>query len=334
MGSFYASSVIAADKHRFWERIIDQAFGVVDVQIADESTFFGELRSAPFGDMTLAEVICDYEIATRSRQHIAHDTSASFVLVMLQSGTLQIEQAGRECVLTPGTFTLFDLNSPYTYRHVERTQVLDVVIPSALLRARVRDPQSLVVRPFSAGRGIGRVTADLLVSMIREVEAFPPWAAQSYCARVVDLIGLLFEAAQDDLPIADSAIRSALYRRCVAIIETHLADPALGPAKVAELAGISVRYLHKIFQDAGEPVGSYIRSCRLERCHRDLSDPAKKDVSIIEIAYRAGFQRQSHFSNSFKRQYGRSPSDVRHISQVPGTDDLSLCFGASARNRL
>ena len=314
MGGLYASSARVADKRRFWEQTIDQAFGKVDMKIADESNFFGEIRTASLGNLDFAKVVCDYEIATRTRQHIAHSKCESFVLVLLRTGRLQIGQLGRECVLTPGTFALFDVTTPYTFCHVERTEVLDVVIPGHLLRPRLRDPHSLVARPYSATNGVGRVTADLLTSLMREIQTIPDWAAQSYCARTIDLIGILFEAAQDDLPIANSTVRSALYRRCVAIIETHLADPELGPVKIAQLAGISVRYLHRIFQDAGKSVVNHMRLCRLAHCHRDLSDPAKRGLPIGEIAYRAGFHSQSHFTNSFRQQYGVSPSDVRQSS--------------------
>jgi AraC-like DNA-binding protein len=317
MGCLHVNSAAVADKYGFWERTIHRAFGAVDIKIADESNFFGELRTTPFGNFDFAEVVCDYEIATRTRRHIVQDETDSFVLVLLRTGRLQIGQLGRECVLTSGTFSLFDLNTPYTFCHVERTEVLDLVIPGPLLRSRLRDPQSLVARHYSASNGVGRITADLLTSLVREAETIPSWVTHGYCSRMIDLIGILFEAAQDDLPIANSAVRSALYRRCVAIIETHLADPAIGPTEIANLAGISVRYLHRIFQDTGESVANLVRQRRLDRCHRDLSDPAKRTLSIGEIAYRVGFRNQSHFTNSFKRQYGMSPSEVRQFSSKP-----------------
>jgi AraC-like DNA-binding protein len=314
MGALYANSTVATDKHHFWERTIDQAFGAVDMKIANEENFFGEMFSAPFGPLHLTKVVCDYEIATRTRRHIAHDKMESFVLVLLRSGRLQIGQLDRECILTPGMFVLFDLNAPYTFRHVERTAVLDLTIPTAILDARLRDPHRLVARPCAATSGVGRVTADVLLSLAREVERFPDVIAHSYCGCVVDLIGVMFESAQDELPIANSAVRSALYKRCEAIIDMLLGDPTLDPAKIAAAAGISVRYLHKIFQDAGESVGSYVRNRRLARCHRDLGDPAKRLLPISEIAFRAGFYNQSHFANRFKRRYGVSPSDLRRAS--------------------
>ena len=73
MGALYVNSAVAVDKHHFWERTIDEAFGAVDMKIADESNFFGEMSSTPFGVLELTQVVCDYEIATRTRRHIAHD---------------------------------------------------------------------------------------------------------------------------------------------------------------------------------------------------------------------------------------------------------------------
>lgn len=311
MEAVYVNSAVAADKHHFWERTIDETFGAVDMKIADEANFFGEIRSSPFGNLHLTQIVCDYEMATRTRRHIARDKMESFVLVLLRSGRLQIGQRDRECVLTPGTFALFDLNTPYTFRHVERTDVLDLTIPGALLRSRLRDPHRYVARTCAAGTGVGRITADFLSSLMREVGHIPEVAVHGYCGRAVDMVGVLFENEDGDLPIANSAVRSALYKRCAAIIDNLLADPALDPATIAATAGISVRYLHRIFQDTGETVGGYLRRRRLELCHRDLSDPAKRNLPVSEIAFRFGFHSQSHFANSFKRRYGMSPSELR-----------------------
>jgi len=311
MGALYVSSAAVADKRHFWERTIDETFGPVDMKIVDETSFFGEIRRSSFGTLGLIEIACASEMATRTRRHIAHDKEESFILVLLRSGRLQIGQRDRECVLAPGTFVLFDLNTPYTFRHLEPTAVLDLTIPGALLRSRLRDPYQFVARACSAEAGVGRVTADFLGSLAREVDHFPETATHSYCSRIVDLVGVLLESEDEDLPISNSAVRSALYKRCAAIIDNHLADPALDPAKIAAAAGISVRYLHRIFQDAGATVGSYVLRRRLELCHRDLSDPAKRNLPVSAIAFRVGFHSQSHFASSFRRRYGMSPNELR-----------------------
>ena len=103
------------------------------MSIANAATFNGEIRRASLGELELDEVVSDFEIAKRTRSHIARDRKEYFVLVLLRSGQLNIEQYGRECRLSPGMFALFDLNMPYVYTHLRRTDVLDVKIPSFIL---------------------------------------------------------------------------------------------------------------------------------------------------------------------------------------------------------
>ena len=62
------------------------------------------------------------------------------MIVLLQAGRLKITQAGRECVLSPNMFTLFDCNGPYTFHHVEPTEVLDIIVPAGAMRARLKEP--------------------------------------------------------------------------------------------------------------------------------------------------------------------------------------------------
>ena len=58
-------------------------------------------------------------------------------------------------------------------------------------------------------------------------------------------------------------------------------------------------------------VCQWIRAARLDRCRRDLVDPALADQTILEIASRWGLTGPQHFSRLFRATYGCSPSDYR-----------------------
>lgn len=312
----YFSTATDQNQHRSWAKMIDEIFGSVNLHGTGSSPFSGEIRRALLGDLEVSEVISDFEISKRTNGHIAADQKENFVLVLLLSGTLNIAQRGQECSLSPGMFALFDLNSPYIYSHVEKTDVLSVKIPHVVLDSRLRNPHRFVATARPAHFGTGRVTADFLRSLAAELERISNDAAYKYAGRIADMISLLFEADDDDLPIENSAVRSAIYRRCVSFIESHSTDPNLTPTKIAECVGISVRYLHKIFQASGESVGDFIRLQRLNRCREELIDACGARVPIKEIAFRAGFHSQSHFATAFKRRYGISPSDLRRSSRI------------------
>jgi AraC-like DNA-binding protein len=58
-------------------------------------------------------------------------------------------------------------------------------------------------------------------------------------------------------------------------------------------------------------VGRWLRDRRLERCRRDLADPALGHLGAAEIAAAWGLRSPSHFSRLFRAAYGRPPSEAR-----------------------
>jgi len=312
MTSFHFNTAESSNARRAWHDFIDEKFGLSSVSIGDEATFAGDIRCSSLGFLTLAQIRATHELGERSRAQVAKSQNEHFVIVLLRAGKLKITQAGRECELRPNMFTLFDCNGPYTFHHVEPTEVLDVIVPAGAMRARLREPEAFIAHPRSADCGLGRVMADMFQSLAREAPLIPGQAADDCARRVADMMGVVFDGGSDGgLPIGESAVRSAIYRRCAAFIENNFDDPRLDPATIAAAAGISLRYLHKIFQASGESVGDYVRRLRLDRSYGDLADLRKRHVKIKEIAFRCGFKSPSHFSDAFKDHHGRSPSEVR-----------------------
>jgi AraC-like DNA-binding protein len=85
-------------------------------------------------------------------------------------------------------------------------------------------------------------------------------------------------------------------------IEAHAANPLLG---------ISLRYLHRLFEDVGDSVGRLILAQRRDRCRDALANPPYARRSVSEIAFACGFNDAAHFSRSFKARLGMSPRDAR-----------------------
>lgn len=59
---------------------------------------------------------------------------------------------------------------------------------------------------------------------------------------------------------------------------------------------MSVRYVHKLFQDEDMSVSRWINHKRLEACREDLARPATAGSTVGEIARRWGFVSPAHFS--------------------------------------
>jgi AraC family transcriptional regulator len=85
------------------------------------------------------------------------------------------------------------------------------------------------------------------------------------------------------------------------------AMPAI--AEIAARCGVSLRYLTQNFREAqGMTLQEYMAEIRLERARTMLSE-SRKPLKVVAVE--AGFATPSHFSASFRRAIGCSPSEYR-----------------------
>jgi AraC-like DNA-binding protein len=172
--------------------------------------------------------------------------------------------------------------------------------------------QAIIAQPFASTSSPWRIAANLVRLLANEIRHIPAPMAYGYANQVVELVSVAVEA--DAQCAFDSGGRNAIFKRCAAFVKGHLADSSLDPNKIADAMGISVRYLHKVFQESDESVCEYLRSARLEASRLVLADPQKASIQIREIAHRVGFRSQAHFAAAFKNRYGVSATMWRRIA--------------------
>src|SRR5262245_53607288 len=100
-----------------------------------------------------------------------------------------------------------------------------------------------------------------------------------------------------------------------AFIDRRLGDARLSNTEIAAAHHISLRLLHRLFEEQGTSPGRWIRERRLERCRRDLLDPARSHLPASAIAWDRGFASPAHFSRVFRAAYGHPPGTYRRLWQ-------------------
>jgi AraC-like DNA-binding protein len=118
------------------------------------------------------------------------------------------------------------------------------------------------------GTPAGRLLFDLIRSSDDDEEsALSP--ADSYMQLAVyDLVGALFAPTE---PSSASRHADKLFARIRGIIRDGCADPDFGPPEGAAEAGISLRYLQKLFTQRGSTCSDFIYSLRLDQAARLLA---------------------------------------------------------------
>ncbi len=90
----------------------------------------------------------------------------------------------------------------------------------------------------------------------------------------------------------------------------HNTNQHITVSDVADYVGLSRGYLSTFFKESlGFELSSFIRRCKLEEAKELLR---YSDRSISEISSYLCFSSQSHFQNSFKKQYKITPQQYRH----------------------
>jgi AraC-like DNA-binding protein len=182
----------------------------------------------------------------------------------------------------------------------------------------------------------GTPAARLLLDLVRghddpAGQASSP--ADSYMQLVIyDLVGALF--APPD-PWAASRHTDKLFARVRSLIEARLADPDFGPADVAAEAGISLRYVQKLFTQHGGTCSEFIYGLRLERAARLLRrrTSLRSGQPLAEIAYACGFRDYTHFARKFRARFGCPPGAARQNGTLLRARLTRLTAAESSRTR-
>ena len=222
-----------------------------------------------------------------------------------------MSQNGREALLTPGSFALYDSTQPYTLTFNERFHQLIVQMPKEVLSRHLMNPEQYTAIPISGQTGLGAVLRNFIFSLAKELRNVQQ-APVELSENLVNMIAMAFSSSlMLDQIGNNSIVRDSLKRRILHYIENNLCNSGLSNQQVAEAQNISTRYLHKLFQGETETIHSLILNKRLEKSAMLLKDAAYAGHSIERVAYSVGFSSPAHFSRAFKKHFGQSPSECR-----------------------
>ena len=289
-----------------WRENVSMAFVPLDAVSTGPSSFEGTLVSSTLGTLQLSEVT-GREVDVRRTRATIRRSDPGLIKVGLQlTGSGTLVQNDREAVLNPGDFAVYDTSAPYELHFSGDFEMFVVMFPRRELRLDARELTTVAARRIEGAQGVGALVSPFLHTLRRNaLDGTLPTTPMLEHA-VLDLLG----AALDDAA-PHEARGSTLLIEAKALVESHLSDPSLSTASLAARLHISTRYLQKLFESDGRTVAGWIRSRRLDRCHRDLRDPRFAGDSIGTICARHGLIDSSTFSKLFKEAYGVPPREYR-----------------------
>jgi AraC-like DNA-binding protein len=104
-----------------------------------------------------------------------------------------------------------------------------------------------------------------------------------------------------------TSIDQKFLKKILEIINDHISDSGFSVDKLADKIGLSRSQLHrKLVALIGESPGDLTRRIRLTKAAKLIIE---KFGNISEIAWEVGFSNPANFAQSFRHQFGVSPSE-------------------------
>lgn len=257
--------------------------------------FRGRIATRDLGPLRLASVDTPAS-ACIGRERDASDGENLAVKVMAR-GRTRIEHGRGDAELGPADLVLLDPTRTLRFESTAAAHVT-ILIPRRELRIRPALIDRLIGERIDGSHGPGALVSVLVRELARSAYEFREAEALRSAAAVIELIAVALEARLgDEQPAPDEWLRN----RIAGYIEARLADPDLSPPGIAAAHHISVRRLHKLFEDQPLTVAALIRRRRLERCRAELTESGR---TVSAVAARWGFSDPTHFSKLFKTTYG------------------------------
>lgn len=257
----------------------------------------------------------------RTERLAREDEEPAVTLGVQMTGSSLVVQNGRECLLRPGEFAVYESIAPYTHVFEEAVGYRFIRFPRAALALPDRLLRDVTAVPLGSDNLVARLAFTYFSQLAGSEELHQGVHADAVVEPSVELLRAVLMCRHGSSLLARAPLEATLSLRITQYIREHLADPGLSAARIAAAHDISVRHLYAVLSRSGISLGDWIRTRRLAACRRELADPNGRLRTIAAIGRSWGFVEASHFSKVFKQAYGISPRawrDQNHPKRASG----------------
>lgn len=298
-----------------WARQIHQGFFPLALEMA---------RPADVSDIqTVAKVRQGCRLARiQAPAHVARMTEPACLslprrqvkVLWLRQGSAQFRQGRQSVDLRAGEWLLYEASRPYELamsEGVDFSVMFHAVDEGDVwLQACQRRPQS----PHSTTEA-SKLALDMVSAALAEDVHLGSATCSAFSLSVRALldIAMQFQGRQAAELRGQDAWMSLLNQAKVYLL-AHLTEPGLTSDRLAAELGVSRRSLYKAFEQVQERPQAFLLQARLQRCRELLQSDLGGHRNLADLALSHGFSDAAHFSRTYKKVFGESPSQSRQRS--------------------
>ena len=234
-------------------------------------------------------------------------------LCMTLSGTTVGSRRGHEMALSDGDAVLMtNEEAAWTMSSPSSVKIAGIRVPRSAIAPLVPKLENATMRRITKDTSGLRLLRKYLDVVADDEALAAPASQRLIVGHFYDLVALALGASSDAKALAaDRTVGAVRLAAIKADIVANLDDGNLNATMVATRNRVTVRYLHKLFENEGITYSEFVLGRRLTRAYCLLTNPLHTRRAICTIAFELGFNDLSYFNRTFRRRYNATPSEIR-----------------------
>jgi AraC-like DNA-binding protein len=287
----------------------------VDVDPINQHAYRAMAEVAVMGSLAIAKIETNGAVVTRKGESSLDKNGKRYSLVIAVQGDLMISHHLGMSELKSGDFVLMDNAYPRTMFVYNEVSLLIVTIPLPILQRFIPLPEDVEGQKLTAVQAGEARQTPFYEPFITLWDSIKKGQLKEFATVLSDnflgsLASLYSQCCRQESGRAAKRIIQTKQ-----LIEEQLGNPELTVELLAQILGVSSRYLRALFSRS-EKISHYILRRRLEECANQLANVLHQNISITSIAFQCGFNSTAHFSRAFRKQYGVSAREYRRQHQA------------------
>lgn len=268
----------------------------------------GKVTSRAIGPLRISWIRLGLGLRTWSGERTSTDISSPpepyLIFVMPLEGSIRLTAPNRTTDIGENEIGIWDSTQPLGFElNGDSYEQISVLVPQRVLRTR----PEVCAELHCAHVDETNILSELCVQHMSTLAKFLNSQLRPYEISLSTLTTSTFDAVLSSLYKVPHD-RDYLLDEIKNYIECYITDESLSPTSVASAFEISTRYAHKLFEASDCTLGEWILNRRLERSAADL---ASNEHAVTDVAYKWGFKDLGHYSRTFKKRFGETPSAFR-----------------------
>lgn len=305
---FQTDDLALAQRYSAWRDAICDVYVHVDVKATDPDNYRGFIREAKFGDVVMTDILLSEQRIRRNREHISKLDKDCYYLQLIHRGNLSVLQHGSTHRSNAARGAIFCATEQYELQCHGEVRSFYLEIPRDDFAQRFPRERIPVSASLNTTQGLGRIATEFCATLATEGSKLEDTIRAGLGNQLMDVLAFTLLSSEGDMPAAEGSVKKARLMSVQRWIEDHIGNPDLSLEAIAAANGMSLRYLHTLFEPCEMSASEWIWNRRLQLSYDCLARGDGR--SITSIAFDHGFNSSAHFSTLFRRKYGISPRDV------------------------